>query len=150
MFRPKNILVATDFSKDSAAALEDGAQLAARFHARLHLLHVADEVRQCAADYCLTNEEMAAARGRIEKEARSRLAAEANRLKKRLRVPVRTEVRFGDACAEILNEEREKNIDLLVAARHARHGWGSRLFGHLSEKLARDSVCDTLLVRAAS
>ena len=148
MFRPKNILVATDFSKDSAAALEEGAQLAARFHARLHLLHVAEELRQCAADYCMTYEEMEAARKRIDKGARGRLAEEANRIRKRLRVPIQTAVRFGDAREEILNEEREKNIDLLVAAREERHGLGGRLFGHLSEKLARDSVCDTLLVRA--
>lgn len=148
MFRPRNILVATDFSRDSAAALEEGAQLAARFHARLHVLHVADEVRQCAADYCLSREEMEAARLGIEKQAKRRLAAQAARLKKRLRVPVQSEVRFGDVYDEILSEERDKKIDLLVAARHARHGAASRLFGHLSERLAKGSSCDTLLVKA--
>jgi len=77
-----------------------------------------------------------------------RLAAQAARLKKRLRVPVQSEVRFGDVYDEILSEERDKKIDLLVAARHARHGAASRLFGHLSERLAKGSSCDTLLVKA--
>ncbi len=148
MFRPRNILVPTDFSKDSAVALEEGAQLAAHFHARLHLLHVAGEVTQCAADYCLTLDEMESARERIEAKARRRLTAEANRLKKRLRVPVQSEVRFGNVYEEILGEERDKKIDLLVAARHARHGLAGRFFGHLSEKLAKGSPCDTLLVKA--
>ncbi len=150
MFRPRNILVATDFTRDSVTALEEGAQLAARFHARLHLLHVAEEVKQCAADYCLTMEEMETARGRIEKAARRKLAAEAKRLRKRINVPIQEEVRFGDVYEEILSEEKDKKIDLLVASRHARHGVTSRFFGHLSERLAKGSSCDTLLVKSPS
>ena len=40
----KNVLVATDFSEPSESALNYGRELAHRFNATLHLLHVADSV----------------------------------------------------------------------------------------------------------
>ena len=40
----KNVLVATDFSEPSDAALNYGRELARTFTATLHVLHVADKV----------------------------------------------------------------------------------------------------------
>ena len=40
----KNVLVATDFSEPSDAALNYGRELARTFTATLHVLHVADNV----------------------------------------------------------------------------------------------------------
>ena len=40
----KNILVATDFSEPSESALTYGRELARRFNATLHVLHVTDSV----------------------------------------------------------------------------------------------------------
>src|SRR5580765_3813898 len=47
----KNVLVATDFSKPSDAALNYGRELARTFGATLHVLHVADNlIARTAAD----------------------------------------------------------------------------------------------------
>ncbi len=40
----KNILVATDFSEPSGVALAYGRDLARSYNARLHVLHVVDDV----------------------------------------------------------------------------------------------------------
>ncbi len=40
----KNILVATDFSEPSGVALAYGRDLARNYNARLHVLHVVDDV----------------------------------------------------------------------------------------------------------
>ena len=44
MIRIKNVLVATDFSEPSEAALNYGRELARSFDATLHVLHVADSI----------------------------------------------------------------------------------------------------------
>ena len=44
MMTLKNILVATDFSEPSDAALAYGRELAARFNATLHVLHIAENI----------------------------------------------------------------------------------------------------------
>ena len=44
MIRIKNVLVATDFSEPSEAALQYGRELARTFNAMLHVVHVADNV----------------------------------------------------------------------------------------------------------
>jgi nucleotide-binding universal stress UspA family protein len=44
MIRLKQILVASDFSETSEAALRYGRELARTFGAKFHVLHVADDV----------------------------------------------------------------------------------------------------------
>src|SRR3954468_12009449 len=44
MIAMKNVLVATDFGEAADAALEYGRELATRFGATLHVLHVAENV----------------------------------------------------------------------------------------------------------
>src|SRR4051794_21354512 len=44
MIRMTNVLVATDFSEPSEAALQYGRELARTFKATLHVVHVADKV----------------------------------------------------------------------------------------------------------
>ena len=44
MIRIQNVLVATDFSETSEAALDYGREVARTFGSTLHVLHVADSV----------------------------------------------------------------------------------------------------------
>lgn len=44
MIRLKHVLVATDFSESSEAALRYGRELARTLGAKLHVLHVADDI----------------------------------------------------------------------------------------------------------
>src|SRR5947208_185760 len=45
MIRIKNVLVATDFSEPSTVALEYGRELARTYGAKLHVLHIAEDLR---------------------------------------------------------------------------------------------------------
>jgi nucleotide-binding universal stress UspA family protein len=58
MFTFKKILVPTDFSQSSDRALEKALDLAEEYQAKVILLHVEEDVRQCAADYCLSMEQV--------------------------------------------------------------------------------------------
>ena len=44
MIRIQNVLVATDFSETSGAALDYGREIARTFGSTLHVLHVADNI----------------------------------------------------------------------------------------------------------
>ena len=74
MFTPKTILVPTDFSESSDRALEKAVDMAEKYNAKVILLHVIDEkVQQCAADYCLRNEDV----GKLEEESYEKIHTEA-------------------------------------------------------------------------
>src|SRR5262245_41322904 len=45
MIHIKNVLVATDFSEPSAVALDYGRELARTYEAKLHVLHVVEDLR---------------------------------------------------------------------------------------------------------
>ena len=52
MFAPKKILVPTDFSEYSDAALKYAIDVAKQGSAKIYLLHVIGLVQTCAVDYC--------------------------------------------------------------------------------------------------
>ncbi|HQL83585.1 MAG TPA: universal stress protein, partial [Spirochaetota bacterium] len=65
MFNPKKILVTTDFSNASDSALKEAADIARKFGSQVHLLHVIEEIRQCAVDYCLSEPEIIAEKNKL-------------------------------------------------------------------------------------
>ena len=98
----KTILVPTDFSESSNIALQIAIDLAKQQNARIHLLHVAP-FRQ----------------GADEKEMMEKQLAKFPEAKS---VEVIQEIRKGKIHEEILKAQTEKNIDLIVIARHGRKG----------------------------
>jgi nucleotide-binding universal stress UspA family protein len=148
MFNPKNILVTTDFSEDSDRALEEAMGIAKKFNSKIHLLHVLENVQACAVDFCLQEFQLVTVREQMIREAKTRMNRQIKRISKKniAHVPIVTEIRFGDAYNEILNAEMDDSADLLVTAPHKVQKM--KLFSHLTSQLAKNSPCETLLVRA--
>lgn len=146
MFRPANILVATDFSKESDRAVSAAFDIAGKYRSNIELLNVLDDVIECSADYCIPHEEVVATRSRMLKEARRLMKDQLARFPRHPKVSVKATVRIGDHFAEIMDEVKTRKIDLLVAAPHEEHkAW--HMFSHFSEKLGEKAGCETLLVR---
>jgi len=146
MFNPANILVATDLSRESDRAISAALDIAGKYKSHVELLYVLDDVRQCSVDYCIPQEEVDAAKGRLLKEARSQIREQIDRLPKHPKISITETVRFGDHLTEIMNEVKTRKIDLLVAAPHEKHkAWHA--FSHLTDDLAKRSGCETLLIR---
>jgi len=143
----KNILVTTDFSKESEFALEEAALLAKKFHSNLIMLNTVDRIQEYGADYAIPVEVVMGMKERMMKDARKQLNKIVVQVEKKFQIKAMADVRYGDIYDEILKEEDERQIDLVVIAPHERKSWGGRLFSHLSEKLSKNSHCDTLLVR---
>lgn len=146
MFRPAHILVATDLSRESDRALNAAFDIAGKFKSSVEVLYVLDDVIECTADYCMPHEKAEATRANLLRQAKKQMKEQLARMARRPGVTVKETVRIGDRFEQITDEIRSRKIDLLVAAPHEEHkAW--HMFTHLSDKLGKDSGCETLLVR---
>jgi universal stress protein A len=142
----KNILVATDFSEASDAALNYGRALARHFNACLHLLHVVQDVSaQAFGDgYIATMPEI---QTEVEDAARKQLAA---LLIDNDDKPLRSRsvlMRSGIPAAAIVDYAKESGIDIIVMGTHGRGAFAHLLMGSVAERVVRTAPCPVLTVR---
>jgi len=147
MIALKNILVATDFSEPSDAALAYGRALARTFGATLHVVHVTGNVPTLvyAADaYAASMPEL---QQEIEDAARKQLA-DLLVDNDRPPLPARSVVLTSSApAAAIVDYAKGERIDLIVAGTHGRGGVAHLLMGSVAERVVRTAPCPVLTVR---
>ena len=143
-----HILVPTDFSAASEAALEYGLTMARRFGASLHLLHVVDDPFAGAATW--GSEVYIASVPAMQETLVAEAARKLSGLLARAEgkgIPARSEVRLGRP-AEVIREVANKEAcDLIVMATHGRTGMAHVLLGSVAEKIVREAPCPVLTVR---
>lgn len=144
----KTILVATDFSPASAAALTYGRELASNFGAQLLVAHVAGNVltRPYAGgdgisfvDPSLQQALEAGAHRQLEA-----LISTEDREQRRARGIVLTSNAPALAIVEYAEEE---GIDLIVLGTHGRGAVAHLLVGSVAERVVRTASCPVLTVR---
>ena len=144
MITLKNILVPSDFSECSDQAVRYGLELARKFDATIHLLHVVqDPATQpwVAEGFAMPLLDVVE---QWQKQAEGRLAAAvppADRARSRVASTI------GSSCPEILRYAEEQGIDLIVMGTHGRGAVGHLLLGSIAEKVVRRSPCPVLTVR---
>ena len=134
------ILVPTDFSETSDAALEYARVLARRFGASLHLLHVVDDpfvTEGLAAEAYIT--EAPTIRTAMLEEARARLAHRAAGC-------TTTEAIFGRGAVTIVEYAQQVGTDLIVMGTHGRTGLAHLFLGSVAERVVRTAPCAVLTV----
>jgi nucleotide-binding universal stress UspA family protein len=143
----KKILVATDFSEPSDAALAYGYELARTFGAQLVVLHVVDNVAGRAyggdgfafVDPRLQTDVEAAARRRLN----GLMFAEDGEL-----LRAETVVLTSNApAAAIADYAGGHAIDLIVMGTHGRGAVAQLLMGSVAERVVRIAPCPVLTVR---
>ena len=146
MITVKDILVATDFSAPSDAALTYGRELARTFSATLHLVHVATPVSSVvygAEGFSASIPELqedldAAARAQLQD-----LVKEGDR-----GVPTRCVVLSAvSPAAAIVDYASRERIDLIVTGTNGRGGVAHLLMGSVAERVVRTAPCPVLTVR---
>jgi len=143
-----NILVPTDFSDPSGAALNHGRELARAFGASLHVLHVLDDAEMrgvVGAGYIGPSPTLPRREQLVEQAVRDRLNDlfdESDR--HRLNVHVRAVT--GTPVSEILRYAQEQKIDLMVMGTHGRTGIAHLILGSVAEHVLRKSPCPVLTV----
>ena len=141
----KNILVATDFSEPSAAALTYGRELARTFGATLHVLHVVENVL-ASGGVEFYGGSIADMQRSLEASAQRQLDAvltERDRAKLRAQPVVRT---WAAPAPAIVEYAAEANIDLIVMGTHGRGALAHLIMGSVAERVVRSAPCPVLTV----
>jgi nucleotide-binding universal stress UspA family protein len=147
MFAPKSILVPTDFSEFSDRAIKQAVDIAEQNNAKIYLIHVVDQLQQCAIDYCIPLEVMQKVQSDSEKEAVKKMQDEAKKILQSSKIEVIADVKSGTPYEAILKEQQDRKADLIVIASHGRTGILKSLIGSVAERVMREAKCPVLLVR---
>lgn len=143
----EKILVPTDFSEASKAALKYACGLAEQVNASICVLNTIEDPIQLGtySEYYTPPPEFAQ---RIEHDAQANLHGVLTpEQKERYRATL--VLRHGAAAHEILNYLTEhKDVGLVVMATHGRGGVSRAMMGSVADKVLRAAPCPVLTIRA--
>jgi nucleotide-binding universal stress UspA family protein len=147
MLNIEKILFATDFSPPSDHALQLALELAEKFGAELHVLHVVQDLAPLVGDPAITidlsNKYLAEARQYAQRALQSLPGERRPHAGRTIR-----ELREGSPFVEIVRYAREMGIDLIVIGTHGRTGLKHLLLGSVAENVVRKASCPVLTVCA--
>jgi nucleotide-binding universal stress UspA family protein len=140
MIRIKKILTPTDFSDYSSVATEYARELALKFAAELHFLHVLEVHASSTPTFGggLAISSLIKESKDKSDEALAELAGETGG------TCVSVE---GQPFLEILRYATQNEIDLIVMGTHGRSGLDHVLLGSVAERIVRKSACPVLTIR---
>ncbi len=145
------ILVPTDFSEPSDAALEYATTLAVKLGASLRLLHVFEDPylagRAFAAEmYAPIPADL---REELLNDIRSGMDERVADLESE-GVKTAAEVYTGPTAKTIVEYAKAQAIDLIVMGTHGRGGMAHLLLGSVAERVLRTAPCPVLTVRTST
>jgi nucleotide-binding universal stress UspA family protein len=137
------ILVPTDFSPRSDAALERAIDLAREHQSQIVLVHVIEPLPCGASRWSDPTQilECSAKHGRARLE---RLAERARHMYPQCT----SELHFGSVPEVVAQVARKLNVDLIVVAARSQPGFLDRMMRSVAEKLVRQAPCPVLAVQA--
>lgn len=145
MPRVKRILVPTDFSTASNLAINYAIEMAYRFNASIHLLHVLEEGPLAVYPDGFFAEPVALHQQRTLDAECQLTEAGARCLAARVRVTLN--VTDGSPAVAIINKATKLGADLIVMGTHGRRGVAHLLLGSVAERVVRTAPCAVLTVR---
>ena len=140
----KNILVATDFSAPSGVALAYGRDLARNYNARLHVLHVVEDlITRYSPEAGFVLPSMQAD---LDTAARRQLEACVNEEDRKQLGAVVVTASGANIAVAICSYAKENSIDLIVTGTHGRGAVKHFLMGSVAERVVRTAGCPVLTV----
>jgi len=141
------ILVPTDFSDTSDAALTYARTLADSLGASLHLVHVFDDPYGNALVAEMSPSVYDSMRATELSQARRRLL---RRLPPadRKQFHGSTAIVTGSPAQAIVDYATDRGMDLIVIGTHGRSGFAHLILGSVAEQVVRTATCPVLTVRA--
>jgi nucleotide-binding universal stress UspA family protein len=144
----RNILVAIDDSETSRCALDEAINITRATGAKLHIVHVADEVllgmhQRTVSTTLNLDHAMAAIRGAGAKILEDALAAASG-------IDAETillETMKRRVSEVLVDKSRELGCDLIVIGRHGQRGLARLILGSVAEQVAKIADASVLLVR---
>lgn len=146
MWNLKKILVPTDFSETSDVALTYGRDLAGRFGATLHLLHIVQDPYTQPWGAEAYGVSLPNLLQEMEQNAKARLDTMLPEAE-RVTLKVEAVVKVGSPFVEIIRYAADKDIDLIAMGTHGRGAVAHMFLGSVAEKVVRKAGCPVLTVR---
>jgi nucleotide-binding universal stress UspA family protein len=135
-----NILLATDFSPASEAALQYARTVAEQYGAKLYLIHVLRPEARIGVPMDAVPE-LNGARHAAEENLAGLVALDS--LKQIVREPILERGEIADVIPATI---KERDIDLVVVGTHGRRGMRKLLLGSVAEEIFRMAACPVLTV----
>ena len=142
----KRILVPTDFSHPSDLAVEYAIDLARRFGASIHLLHVLEDVNFTAVYPDGFYAELPTLRAQLMSQAQTRISETAGRCAA-ASLTVTTQVTDGRPARVIVDIAALRGTELIVMGTHGRGGVAHMVMGSVAERVVRTAPCPVFTVR---
>lgn len=139
------ILVPTDFSESARYALPYAIDLAKKYQASLHILHVVEPI-VAPVDFAWGTYSYPD----IEKQLSGYVEQSLEKIiQEQIPEEIKTESTnlHGKPWREIISFAKDQNMDLIVMATHGLSGLSHALYGSTSEKVIRKAHCPVLTVR---
>ena len=147
MIALKNILVATDFSPASDAAITYGRELARSFGSTLTIVHVVDDIpHSFGIDGGAFASEPDVQR-QFEVDARTAIDAAISATDRADLTATGLILRSSAPAAAIVTCAHERGVNLIVMGTHGRSGFAHLLMGSVSERVVQTAPCPVLTVR---
>lgn len=140
MLRLKTILLPVDFSEPCLKATEYAVELATRFGATLHLLHVIEDpviYLPMFESYSLPTREQ------FETYAQDRLE---NWIDESCTCPLELHWLHGRPARSITDFAKKRDLDLIVLGTHGRGLATHLILGSVAEKVVRTASCPVLTI----
>ena len=147
MMTLKNILVATDFSDASTAALTYARELAHAFNGTLHMLHVTGNVLAEAIGIEGYTTDWAALQQEVDEAARRQLEGLVTADDRQALAAKAVVVTSNSPAQAIVSYANDVHVDLIVVGTHGRGGMAHLLMGSVAERVVRTAPCPVLTVR---
>jgi len=147
MITLRNVLVATDFSEPSDAALAYGRALAAHFGATLHVLHVAQNIYIStfgAENYAAVAPGL---QQQLEDDARRHLDELLIDSDKSGPATIPAVLTSSSPALAIVDYAQDHHIDVIVMGTRGRGGLAHLVMGSVAERVVRLAPCPVLTVR---
>ncbi len=143
----KKILCPVDFSEFTDEILEYALDIAKKYGAELHLIHIIPNLNYFTPyESFFTPENLIV----VEKNMETEVNKDFDDLMKKINVPAVKIIKNGAAFVEIINYARSESMDLIIIGTHGRSGLEHILIGSVAERVIRKAPCPVLTVRPKS
>lgn len=144
----KNILVAIDDSETSHSALTEAKHIAKTSQAKLHIVHVVDEVLLNMHGHAMLDMGGADAAVATLRQAGQELLDNALKDAGGIEAEgILLEAKKRRVSETIAEKAKELAVDLIVIGRHGKRGLATLILGSVAEQLAKIATASVLLVR---
>ena len=148
MLKPTRIMVPTDFSEYADKALGQALDIAVQYTARVYVPHVIQEkIHRGSLEFSFSDEMLEAfTRNRME-AAQECLAKQVEKFSGANQVQLTTSVKTGIPYEAILEEEKERGIDLIVMGSRGKSIFAKYALGGVARNVVKRATCPVLLTK---